>query len=131
MPRTGLDVGLENPDIKLVMTGTQRISGAPAGLATQILRGLFITAAAIGGLFMLVVSATVAFFIVCGIVLVALAAFAFLWGRAKLFGEKFGPQAQFEKARAEMEAQFKSHGFSKDGPVIDAHRTPDGWTVDD
>ena len=97
----------------------------------NVLRHVFVITAAIGGLFLFVASAAVAFFVVSGIVIIALASFAILWVRAKLFGKSFGPQAHFEKARADMEAQFQTYSNRTSGPVLDAHRTPDGWSVDD
>ncbi len=99
------------------------------------MRTLFVAAAAVGGLFVLAASAAFAFFIAAGILILGALTFGFFWARAKLFGRPFGPQAQFEKARAEMEAamgrQSASAGSNGDGPIIDAHRTPDGWSVDD
>ena len=99
------------------------------------MRGLFLVAAAIGSFFMLAFSAAFAFFVIAGIVVIGLLIFAFLWGRAKLFGKPFGPRAQFEAARKDMESQFgeamQSQGDAEgDGPIIDAHRTPEGWSVD-
>jgi len=56
----------------------------------------------------------------------------FFWGRAKLFGKPFGPKAQFEAARKDMEAQFQGMDLNMerngprkngDGPIIDAHQT--------
>jgi len=104
------------------------------------MRGLFLAVAAIGGFFMLAFSAAFAFFVVLGLALVALVVFVFFWGRAKLFGKPFGPKAQFEAARRDMEAQFQGMDLNMDdngpkpkadGPIIDAHRTPEGWSVDD
>lgn len=115
------------------MTGTNYLNGSQ-NFGRNLLRALFLTASAIGGLFLLATSAVVAFFIVVSVVVIAAVVFAFFWARAKLFGRPFGPKAHFEKARADIEAQFKSQGFgtnSDDGPIIDARQTPDGWTVDD
>ncbi len=111
------------------MTSAYNISGR-ANLTRNVLRTLFIAAAAIGGFFVLAASAAFAFFIAIGLFLFGLITFGFLWARAKLFGKPFGPKAHFEKARADMEASFKS-GETMDGPIIDAHRTPDGWSVDE
>ena len=101
------------------------------------MRGLFLAAATIGGLFLFAASAAFAFFVVSGLVILGLVVFAFFWTRAKLFGRPFGPTAQFEAARKEMATQMKSARPSmaagvddEDGPVIDAHQTPDGWSVD-
>jgi len=119
------------------MSNTFRLSGQ-SGFLTNIMRGLFLAVAAIGGFFMLAFSAAFAFFVVIGLVLVALVVFAFFWARAKLFGKPFGPKAQFEAARKDMEAQFQGmdldmerNGPKGDGPIIDAHQTPEGWSVDD
>jgi len=121
------------------MSNTYRISGQ-SGFLTNLMRGLFLAVAAIGGFFMLAFSAAFAFFVVAGLVLVGLVVFAFLWARAKLFGKPFGPKAQFEAARKDMEAQFQGMDLNMDrngpraggdGPIIDAHQTPEGWSVDD
>ena len=106
---------------------------------TNIMRGLFMAAAAIGGFFMLAFSAAFAFFVIAGLLLVGAVVFLFFWGRAKLFGKPFGPKAQFEAARKDMEAQFQGMDTQNgaggsaddfDGPVIDARQTPEGWSVD-
>jgi len=121
------------------MSNTYRISGQ-TGFFANLMRGLFLAVAAIGGVFLLAFSAALAFFVVAGLVLVGLVVFAFLWGRAKLFGKPFGPKAQFEAARKDMEAQFQGMDLNMDsngprgggeGPIIDAHQTPEGWSVYD
>lgn len=114
------------------MSNTYNLNG-PTNWFGTLTRILFVTIAAVGGLFMLAFSAAIAFFVVLGIVLVGLVAFGFFWVRAKLFGKPFGPKAQFEaranKMRADLESQLNPSA-SGDGPIIDAHRTPDGWSVD-
>lgn len=112
------------------MTNTYHISGQPS-ILQNIMRVLFLSVAAIGGFFMLAFSAAFAFFVVAGLAIVGFVAFAFFWARAKLFGKPFGPKAHFEAARADMEAQFNAARREVDGPIIDAHRTPEGWSVDD
>ena len=73
-----------------------------------------------------------AFFLLSGLVVLGLSAFIFFWARAKLTGKPFGPTAQFEKARADMEAQFKTYrDIQGDGPILNAQKTPDGWSVED
>ena len=115
------------------MSNTYNLNGPTSWFGT-ITRVLLLTVAAIGGIFMLAFSAAVAFFVLVGVALVGFLAFAFFWIRAKLFGKPFGPKAQFEarasKMRADLEAQMNPSA-SDDGPIIDAHRTPDGWSVDD
>lgn len=124
------------PDIEgevKTMSNTYNLNG-PTSLFGTLTRILVLTIAAIGGVFMLAFSAAVAFFVLVGVALVGLLAFGFFWVRAKLFGKPFGPKAQFEaranKMRADLEAQMNPSA-SDDGPIIDAHRTPDGWSVDD
>lgn len=117
------------------MTQTYNLSGSGT-FVSNLMRGLFLAAATIGGLFLFAASAAFAFFVVAGLVILGLVVFAFFWTRAKVFGRPFGPKAQFEAARKEMEAQMKSArpggtaGLDDDGPIIDAHQTPDGWSVD-
>jgi len=98
--REGLDLLAECSDIKS-MSNTYRISGQTSFLA-NLMRGLFLAVAAIGGVFMLAFSAAFAFFVVAGLAIVGLVVFAFFWTRAKLFGKPFGPKAQFEAARRDM-----------------------------
>ncbi len=117
------------------MTQTPYLSARP-GLFQSIVRGFILAAMAIGGIFVLMTGAVVAFFVVAGLFLLGMAAFAVFWLKAKITGKPFGPQAHFEKARRDMESQFKTYsgtkgGSSVDGPVIDAHQTPDGWSVED
>lgn len=116
------------------MSQTYNISGR-GNIFSNLLRGLFVAAATIGGLFLFAASAAFAFFVLAGLILLGLIVFGFFWTRAKLFGRPFGPKAHFEAARKDMEAQMRTSrpqnsGFDADGPVIDAHRTPDGWSVD-
>jgi len=121
------------------MSNTYHISGS-SNVLTSLLRGLFLALAAIGGFIMLAFSAAFAFFVVAGLVVFGFVVFLFLWGRAKLFGKPFGPKGQFEAARKDMEAQFQDMDLNmerngpksmNDGPIIDAHETPEGWSVDD
>ena len=118
------------------MTNTYNISGS-GNFLQNVMRVLFLSVAAIGGFFMLAFSAAFAFFVIAGLVIVGFLAFAFFWTKAKLLGKPFGPKAQFAAAtadmRADIETQFNSarQGQDIDGPIIDAHRTPEGWSVDD
>ena len=119
------------------MTQTYSIQGRRPGFLSSIARTAFIAVAAIGGLFMLVFSAAFAFFAVAGIAVIGFLIFAFFWAKAKIFGKPFGPKAmmgsQFEQMRKDMEAQMGTvtPQSTDQGPIVDAHRTPDGWSVDD
>jgi len=118
------------------MTQAYYINGRGSVLS-NILRGLFVAAAIIGGFFLLAFSAAFAFLVVAGLSVVGALVFAFFWSRAKLLKKPFGPKAQFEAARRDMETQFRQQSGNatprsdSDGPIIDAHKTPDGWSVDD
>jgi len=115
------------------MTNTYNLNGS-GSLFGSVTRILFMVAAAIGGFFMLAFSAAFALFVLTGIIVVGLLAFGFFWARAKLLKKPFGPKARFEAQARKMQAEFGSQ-FSPDakdqGPIIDAKRTPDGWSVDD
>ena len=122
------------------MTQTYNLSGGRPGVFGTIARTAFLAVAAIGGLFMLVFSAAFALFAVAAIAAIGFVIIAFFWAKAKLTGKPFGPRAHFEAQmqtmRAEMEAQMGgapvgSHRETDQGPIVEAHRTPDGWSVDD
>ena len=127
------------------MTQTFYIQGRRPGLFSTVARTAFLAVAAVGGLFMIVFSAAFALFAVAGIAVIGFLVFAFFWAKAKLTGKPFGPKAmmgaQFEQMRRDMESQLGAgpHAGPKptgtkpaaQGPVVDAHRTPDGWSVDD
>ena len=82
---------------------------------------------------MLVFSAAFALFAVAGIAVIGFLVFGFFWAKAKITGRPFGPRAQFEQMRKDMESQMGSLNTQSetDGPIVEAHRTPDGWSVDD
>lgn len=120
------------------MTQAYYIQGRRGGLFSTVARTAFLAVAAIGGLFMLVFSAAFALFAVAGIAVIGFLLFAFFWAKAKITGKPFGPKAmmgaQFDQMRKDMEFQMGPQTETKasgQGPVVDAHRTPDGWSVDD
>ena len=125
------------------MTQTYNIGGS-GGPVRGILRMIIAAAALIGGLLLMAASAAVAFFLILGIVILVSLVIAFMWGKAKLTGKPFGPKAYFKAQGFDFETamdkdapQFQtkpqskpSQGDAKHGPIIDAHETPDGWSVD-
>lgn len=115
------------------MTNTYNISGNGNNFGRNILRMLFVAGATIAGFFVFAASAAFAIFIAGGLIVLGAIAFLFFWLRAKLFGRPFGPKAHFEAAKADMEAQFRAASRGEDigGPILDAHKTPEGWSVDD
>jgi len=120
------------------MTQTYNIQGRRSGLFSTVARTAIFAIATLGGLFMLIISATFALFVVAGIAVIGFLIFAFFWAKAKVTGKPFGPKAmmaaQMEQMRTGMEAQLAGQPASQatdQGPVVDAHQTPDGWSVDD
>jgi len=118
------------------MTGTYYIRGSAGrpGFLSTIARTAFLAAAAIGGIFILIFATAFALFAIAGIAVIGFLVFAFFWAKAKITGKPFGPRAKFQAQmnamRRDMESQM-GQSVDVDGPVVDAHRTPDGWTVDD
>ncbi len=120
------------------MTQAYYIQGRRPGFLSSVARTAFLVVAAIGGLFMILASAAVALFVVAGIAVIGFLVFAFFWAKAKIAGKPFGPRAmmdaQLNQMRKDMEAQMGVNPASTStgqGPVVDARRTPDGWSVDD
>lgn len=116
------------------MTQTFYVQGRRPGFLSTLARTFFLAVAAIGGLFMLIFSAAFALFAVAGIAVIGFLVFGFFWAKAKITGRPFGPRAKFEQMRKDMESQMgglNAQADSPNGPIVEAHRTPDGWSVDD
>ena len=121
------------------MTGTQHIQGPGAGLFGQIGRWMTLAAVTVAAAFMLFFSAAFALILISVIAILALIAVSVFWVRAKLMGRPFGPRAQMDARMAEIRRQMGAdiapgksamRDTSADGPIIDAHQTPEGWTVE-
>lgn len=124
------------------MTQTYNIGG-PSGPLRSIIKTIIAAAAVIGGLFLMAASAAVAFFLILGLVILVSLVVAFMWGKAKLTGKPFGPKAYFKAQGFDLDKGFDidtvkgapqgkaQGGKGKHGPIIDAHQTPEGWSVDD
>ena len=113
------------------MQGTQRLSGSRNPLSSAI--KLFVALGALTvGLFVFAVSATFLLFAVLAVAVIGLIATSIFWARARLTGRPFGPREQLEAIFRQIEAQAVSvrHTAHGDGPVLDAHQTPDGWSVE-
>lgn len=110
------------------MVNNSYISGGGPGVFQNLLRGAFAILAAIGGFFVFAASAVFALIVVGGLLLIGLVTFTGLWLRAKIMGKPMVPgfgMYRYRKYRARQET-----GASDTGPVIDAYKTPDGWSVD-
>ena len=112
------------------MTSAGRLPGSANPFA-NIGRVLFAVGAIAIGLFVFAISATFLLFVALAVVVIAALAVFFLWARARLTGRPFGPKEQFEAMFADIQLEMQSHPVAEDdGVVLDAHRTPDGWSVD-
>lgn len=117
------------------MTGTQHLQGPGAGLFGQIGRWLTLASVTVVAAFMLFFSAAFALILISAIAILVLIAVSIFWIRAKLTGRPFGPRAQMDARMADIRRQMgadmqSASQASSDGPVIDAHETPEGWTVE-
>lgn len=123
------------------MVKTYSLSGGGPGPIQSVLRALFVLAAAVGGFFILAASAVLAFAVALGLLIFGAVVFLGFWLRAKITGRspldgmsgKASPFVQMHsfKSNASKPSSRKANEPKKDdGPVIDAHKTPDGWSVD-
>jgi hypothetical protein len=118
------------------MTGTHHLPGTGPGFLSQIGRLLTVAIMSTAAILMLFFSAAFALFLIGAVLVVSLIALTIFWIRAKLTGRPFGPRAQMDARMAEFRRQMgvdlnPGAGSDKDrGPVIDAHQTPEGWTVE-
>lgn len=117
------------------MTRTQHLPSAGMGLFGQIGRWLTVAAVAVAAAFMLFFSAAFALILISAVLILALIAVSIFWVRAKLTGRAFGPRAQMDERMADIRRQMgadlqSSTSDASDGPIIDAHETPEGWTVE-
>ena len=109
--------------------------GSEQSLFQSLFRALFLIAATIGGFFIFAASAAFALFVVIGILILGFIAFGVLWLRAKILGKSLRPEStmwtfqSFDSGQAAT-SDAKDTDTKVDGPVLDAHKTPDGWSVD-
>lgn len=125
------------------MTRGSTLSGG-ANPFQAALRTLFLIAATIGGFFIFAASAAFALFVVMGILILAFVVFVVFWLRAKITGKPLMPQSKmysFNTFGGPQAPQTSGSGSGSTsgrkpangldgGPVLDAHQTPDGWSVD-
>ncbi len=122
------------------MTKTFPLPGNGQNLFQSLFRALFLIAATIGGFFIFAASAAFALFVVLGILILGFVAFAVLWLRAKILGKPLRPTGNmwsFQTFDSQSFGDTKTNTPGDEsskpkapGPVLDAHKTPDGWSVD-
>ena len=112
-----------------------------SGFFQNIARYAVLAVSAVVGVFVLVLTASAALVVVLSLLFIGLIVFIYFWARAKFFGKTIGGKAFADlqaAAKAHQDAQNGMSGlhtsaasYEDDGHVIDAHKTPDGWTVDE
>lgn len=123
------------------MTKTFSLQGGSPNLFQTLIRSLFLIAATIGGFFIFAGAAAFALFVVIGLLILGFIVFGVLWLRAKILGkplrpasnmwsfQTFPPGQTFDAGQA-AQSDNDAGTTKPDGPVLDAHQTPDGWSVD-
>jgi len=114
--------------------------GGGRGVFQSILRAVFLIAATIGGFFIFAASAAFALFLVIGLLILGFVVFGILWLRAKVLGKPIYSSKNMWTFQTFNAPNSKTNGpktkpadnsdLKADGPVLDAHKTPDGWSVD-
>ncbi len=115
--------------------GPRNNPGGGRNILQSIFRAIFLIAATIGGFFIFAASAAFALFLVIGLIILGLVAFGILWLRGKILGKPLYDTSKMWTFQSftTSSADTSPEGHSKtktDGPVLDAHKTPDGWSVD-
>ena len=113
------------------MTRGHYISGS-TGPFQSLLRAVFMIAAAIVGFFVFAGAAAFALFIALGLLILGGIAFAVFWFRAKVLKKPLMPKMKMQSFQGfDMQGTAEQPDKAdNDGPIIDAHKTPDGWSVD-
>ncbi len=117
------------------LLSTSGSSQAQSSVFHKIARFGLLAISAIVGTFVLLLTGFAALVVLAVLLFIGLIVFAYLWARAKFFGKSIGGKA-FDDMRAAAKAQQAAMGLRTssadydDGDVINAHKTPDGWTVD-
>lgn len=112
------------------MVNGHYISGGP-GIMQSFLRSIFVVLAAIGGFFLFAASAAFALIVAGGLIIFGFVVFVALWLRAKILGRSLNSYVKMRTEQSFRDTfQSKPKTMDADGPVLDAHETPDGWSVD-
>ena len=113
------------------MVNGHYLSGGRPNFMQTFVRSMFVIVAAIGGFFIFAASAAFALIVAGGLIIFGFIIFVAMWIRAKILGKPLNPYANMTPEQIFKAAQAKTKPDSMDGPVLDAHETPDGWSVDD
>ena len=119
---------------------TSANSSGDAGVFHNLARYAALAFSAVVGIFVLLLTASAALVVVLSLVFIGLIVFVFFWARAKFLGKSRRAtvfedlQAAAQSGRNPQRPNAGLHTRAKpfdEGDIIDAHETPDGWTVDE
>lgn len=102
---------------------------------SRVTRSALIVLGGLVGAVLFVVTASAALIIFFALAALAALAFAVFWIRAKIKGQTVR-QAAFDKMASQIGVDpeqmraAQSREINPEGEVLDAHRTADGWSVD-
>lgn len=109
------------------MTSTYNISGS-GGAFRGIIRALIALSVALGGIFILATSAIVALFVTGALFAFGALVMGYVWIKSKITGKPMVKTA-FDMGQRRGKSARPTSG-KDDGVTIDAHKTPEGWSVD-
>jgi hypothetical protein len=114
------------------MVNGYSLSGGGQGLMQTLIRSIFVIVAAIAGFFVFAASAAFALIVTGGLIVLGVVVFIGMWIRAKILGKPLNPYVKVYKTQSSRAQRTRRQSQTQDidGPVLDAHETPDGWSVD-
>lgn len=111
------------------MVKTYSIAGSGQGILSTLFRTVVLGIVAVGSFLLVTLSAAFAMLVAIGLLILGTIVFGVFWLRAKILGRPMMPYSH-------VHMRFKERGFrtdtsaEDDSIIIDAHETPDGWSVD-
>lgn len=112
------------------MVNGYSLSGGSPNLVQTLIRSVFVVIAAIAGFFVFAASAAFALIVTGGLILLGVIVFVGMWLRAKILGRPINPYVKMYRAQPQKATRADPKDIDNSGPVLDAHETPDGWSVD-
>lgn len=112
------------------MVNGYSLSGGRQGLMQTLMRSIFVVVAAIAGFFVFAASAAFALIVTGGLIVLGFVVFIGMWLRAKVLGKPLNPYVKMYKAQTQRATHAAPKETKETGPVLDAHETPEGWSVD-
>ncbi|NNC36780.1 MAG: hypothetical protein EX271_04610 [Acidimicrobiales bacterium] len=112
------------------MVNGYSLSGGSPNILQALIRSVVVIVAAIAGFFVFAASAAFALIVTGGLVILGFVVFIGMWLRAKVLGKPMNPYVKMYRAQTQRATRSGPRDIDGSGPVLDAHETPDGWSVD-